>query len=122
MKKRQTSSDESETAGPQTASGSWLDEVILLRKVAKFWNQQDWFDRPDGQLIVTNRCLIFVRQGQTTSSLCFPLAALENLRTGRIMLISPAIRFDFMHQTYVFTFLWNANAVLKTISSARQCG
>ena len=95
-----------------------MDEVILLRKIAKFWNH--WSDRPDGHLLVTNRRLIFVQQGQAVPSLCFPLAALENLRTSRVLWISPAIRFEVARQPYIFTFLWNASAVLKTISSARQ--
>lgn len=96
------------------------NEIILLRKIVKFWNQQDWSDRPDGHLIVTNRHLVFVRVGQAAASLSFPLAALENLRTSRVLLISPAIRFEVGCQPYVFTFLWNASAVLKTISSVRQ--
>jgi hypothetical protein len=95
------------------------NETILLEKVAKFWNQQDWQDRPDGYLIVTSQRLIFQAQ-HAAGSLSFPLAALENLRTIKIWLLIPALQFEYAHQIYVFTLLWNAEAVLRVIQQSLQ--
>ncbi len=101
------------------AEKNMADEIFLLKKIAKFWNQQDWFDRPDGLLIVTNRHLLFVPQGQTVASLCFPLTQIENLHGTRVMGISPAIEFEVAGRTYVFTVFWNARAVLQAMTTAQ---
>lgn len=39
-------------------------------------------------------------------------------RATRVMLISPAIRFEVEGKTYTFTFLWNAKAVAVAIEGA----
>lgn len=95
------------------------DEILLLKKIAKFWNQQDWSDRPDGRLLLTNRYLLFVPFGQPCATQRFPLTLLENVGCTRVLFISPALRFEFAGQTYVFTVLWNAGAVVQAIRTAQ---
>ena len=43
-------------------------ESIVLQKMGKYWNQQNWFDRPDGLVIVTNYRLIFLAKVKTVTT------------------------------------------------------
>lgn len=97
-------------------------EVVLLEKVAKYWNQES-LDRPDGRVMVTNRRLVFLAGSLVTGgkeSLSFPLESIENLRIRRVMLVSPAIEFEAAGRKYVFTFFAGARRVADAINSARR--
>ena len=118
---------EAEPQGGRTAGGirSPVDgdvEVVLLEKVAKYWNQQS-LDRPDGRVVVTSRRLVFLAGLVVTGrkeSLSFPLESVENLRVRRVMLVSPAIEFEAAGRKYVFTFFSGARKVADAINSARR--
>lgn len=97
------------------------NEIVLLQKTAKYWNQQDMWDRPDGIILITDQHLVFRTQVPTRAAvLSFPLEQIQNLETTRVMFISPAIRFEFEGQIYMFTFFANAGAVVKAVNTARQ--
>jgi hypothetical protein len=99
--------------------GGTGEERIVLQKIAKFWNQQNMWDRPDGLVVVTNYRLVFLSKVKAittrTDHLSFPFDAMEGLRTERVMGISPAIRFAAAGKPYVFTFLAGMQEVHDTI-------
>jgi len=100
---------------------NWLtdpDERVVIRKIAKYWNQ-DVFDRPDGTVLVTNKRLLFFTYPKLVR-LSFPLDRIEKLSAIRVMWISPAIRFEVDGRTYVLTFLLNAKAVVRGIELGRS--
>ena len=43
-------------------------ESIILQKIRKHWNQQNWFHRPDGLVIVINYRLIFLAKIKTVTT------------------------------------------------------
>lgn len=99
-------------------------EIILLQKQGKYWNQQNLLDRPDGLVVVTNCRLVFLSKVKTlvtkTDFLSFPLELIENLETTRVMLISPAIRFQFQTKPYTFTLFSGADEVRDAVERARR--
>ena len=99
-------------------------ELILLQKMGKFWNQQNFFDRPDGLVVVTNQRLVFLSKLKTltttTDFLSFPLELIEGLEATRVMFISPAISFRVAGLKYMFTFFRNAGEVVELINSGKQ--
>lgn len=99
-------------------------ETILLQKQGKFWSQQNRFDRPDGLVVVTNCRLVFLAKVKTfvtrTDFLSFPLELIERPETIRVMLISPAIRFELQGKIYVFTLFSGADEVRDALRRAQQ--
>ena len=95
-------------------------EKIVFQKIAKFWNQQNWLDRPDGLLIVTTHRVAFLAKVKsvtvTTDFLSFPFEAISNLSATRVMLISPAVRFEVGGKPYVFTLFSGASGVQNAIA------
>jgi len=109
--------------------GGQEKETILLQKQAKYWNQKSRFDRPDGLVVVTNHRLVFLSKVKTlatqTDFLSFPVELIKNLKTTRVMLVSPAIRFELDRKPYMFTFFSNAGEVrdaLESTMKARNAG
>jgi len=74
-------------------------ERIVIQKIGKYWNLQNYFDRPDGLVLVTNHRLVFLSKittiTTTTDYLSFPCEMIEGLETTRVWFISPAIRSMF---------------------------
>jgi len=99
--------------------GGGQEEKIILQKIGKYWNQQDFWDRPDGLVVVTDQRLAFLAKTDNilakTDFLSFPLELIKGLETTRVMLISPAIRFRVEGKTYMFTFLANADQVVEAV-------
>ena len=93
------------------------DETIILQKMGKFWNQQSVWNRPDGLVVVTNYRLAFLPEPQLSSTqfLSFPFELIENLRTTRVMFISPGVSFEVAGIRYVFTFFFGARHVVKAV-------
>jgi hypothetical protein len=110
-------------AGPAPASACEAGERLVLQKIAKHWNQQNRFDRPDGRVIVTNRRLLFLsgfsRRAAWEGALSFPLERIEKLAATRVMWVSPAVRFEFDGRAYVFTFFSGAAKVAAAIERER---
>jgi hypothetical protein len=104
--------------------GDSESETIILQKIGKYWNQQNLLDRPDGLVVVTNHRLAFLAKTDTiftkTDFLSFPLELIKGLETTRVMLISPAIRFQVEGKTYMFTFLANAGQVVEAIEKVTR--
>lgn len=99
-------------------------EEIILQKIGKYWNRQNYFDRPDGLVVVTNHRVVFLSKiktiSTTTDYLSFPLELIEHLEATRVMLVSPAIRFRVQEQQYVFTFLTNSDEVVNAIAGSAK--
>ena len=99
-------------------------ELILLQKMGKFWNQQNFFDRPDGLVVVTNQRLVFLSKLKTltttTDFLSFPLEMIEGIEATRVMFISPAIAFRVAGVKYMFTFFSNGGEVVELVNSGKQ--
>ena len=109
---------EIESAEEVAASGDKRkDETIILQKLGKFWNQQSVWDRPDGLIVVTNYRLAFLPEAEsfTTEFLSFPFDLIENLRTKRVMFISPGVSFEVAGERYVFTFFFGARRIFKAV-------
>jgi hypothetical protein len=98
-------------------------ETIVLQKIGKFWNQQNMWDRPDGLVVVTTHRLAFLAKEQaitaTTDFLSFPFASMANLRTARVMGISPAVQFDVAGKPFTFTLFSGASEVVGAIQQQR---
>jgi PH (Pleckstrin Homology) domain-containing protein len=116
--------DKSHTARVLSAKAGVADERILLQKVAKFWNQQNRWDRPDGLLVVTTHRLVFLSKLKaittTTDFLSIPLELIGNIRKTRVMMMSPAIEFEAEDQKFVFTLFAGAQEILDALATARQ--
>jgi len=99
-------------------------ERVLLQKIGKFWNQQSFFDRPDGLVIVTSRRVAFLSKLKTmtttTDFLSFPLELMEDVKATRVMIVSPAIAFTVEGVVYKFTFFSGAAEVVAAVHAARQ--
>lgn len=99
--------------------GGGAGERIVLQKIGKFWNQQNMWDRPDGLVVVTTHRLAFLAKEQsitaTTEFLSFPFAAMTNVRTARIMGISPAVQFEAGGKPFCFTLFSGADEVIAAI-------
>lgn len=97
---------EIESAEVTDSSDKRKDETIILQKTGKFWNQQSIWNRPDGLVVVTNYRLAFLSEVNWFAAefLSFPFESVENLRTTRVMLISPGVSFEVAGERYVFTF------------------
>src|SRR5579863_5072410 len=71
------------------------DERILFQKFGKFWNQQNKFDRPDGEVLVTTHRLMFFTKirtlSTTTEFLSMPFELIQNPEKIKIWLITPAL-------------------------------
>jgi len=69
--------------------------------------------------VVTNYRLVFLSKVKAitarTDWLSFPYGAISDLKTDRIMGISPAIRFIAAGKPFVFTFLAGAQQVYDAI-------
>ncbi len=108
-----------ETKGLLREQGGSGGERIVLQKIGKFWNQQNMWDRPDGLVVVTTHRLAFLAKEQsitaTTEFLSFPFAAMTNVRTARIMGISPAVQFTTGGKPYTFTLFSGADEVVAAI-------
>lgn len=98
------------------------EETILLQKQGKYWNQINPLDRPDGLVVITNFRLIFLSKIETaltkTDFLSFPIEFIRNLETTRVMLMSPAVRFEFEGNIYIFTFFSNATEVCNALEQS----
>lgn len=107
----------------RTRGGSGAERVVL-QKIGKFWNQENWLDRPDGLVVVTNYRLAFLSKVKSitveTDFLSFPFDQMADVRTARIMWVSPAIRFEVAGRPYVFTFFSGAADVKAAIDAARR--
>jgi hypothetical protein len=94
-------------------------EEIRLQRVAKFWNQENRWDRPDGLFVVTSHRLAFLSKQKavtaTTDFLSFPLTAVSGVSERRIMHISPAVEFHVSGKPYIFTFFTDAAGVTQAI-------
>lgn len=91
-------------------------ERVALRKKAKYWNQEDRWDRPDGELWVTDRHLVFRATVPTRSPfLSLRLGSIENLEAARVWGIVPAVRFQAANKAYVFTLIWGAGSTIQAI-------
>jgi hypothetical protein len=112
------------TAEVLQSQGGSEEEILVLQKIGKFWNQQSWLDRPDGLVVVTSRRLVFLAKLHTiatsTDFLSFPLEIVENLRTDRVWWISPAIRFEVQGKPFVFTFFANAEEMSRAIENCQK--
>jgi hypothetical protein len=113
-----------ESEDVMAAQGGAASERILLQKIGKFWNQQNIFDRPDGLVVVTTHRLAFLPKLKsvtvTTDFLSFPFADMSNLRTTRVMGVSPAVRFDAGGKHFVFTLFSGADDVIGAILQQRR--
>ncbi len=118
-----TQLSKAETPEELKSRGGAVDERVVHQQIGKFWNQRNWFDRPDGLIVVTNYRLAFLSKLETitttTSFLSFPYANIENLRTDRVWWVSPAIRFETEGEPYVFTLFSGADALKSAIDEAR---
>jgi len=98
-------------------------ERIIEQKIGKYWNRQNWLDRPDGLVVITNLRFAFLAKVKTittsTDFLSFPLELIENARVARVMFISPAIEFEVSGKKYTFTFFANAERVLEAMERAK---
>ena len=107
----------------QTLGGADKEEIVL-QKIGKFWNHENWFDRPDGLVLVTNYRLVFLSKLKsvtvTTDYLSFPLDMIEGLEATRVWLVSPAIQFHLQGRKYTFTLLSNAGEVVEAMSSNKR--
>lgn len=105
------------SAEAAASSDKRKDETIILQKIGKFWNQQNVWDRPDGRVVVTNYRLAFLPEAESSSTefLSFPFELIENLRTTRVMFISPGVSFEVAGMRYVFTFFFGARHVVKAV-------
>lgn len=103
--------------------GGLSGEKILLQKIAKFWNQQDRWDRPDGLVIVTSHRLVFLAKMKTVASttdyLSFPLGLIDELEATTVSWVSPAIAFHVNSTKYMFTFFAGSDEVVDAIRSAK---
>ncbi|MBP8972800.1 MAG: hypothetical protein KBH93_02900 [Anaerolineae bacterium] len=99
-------------------------EQVLQQHIAKYWNPRSLWDRPDGLLVVTDQRVVFLTKQETiattTDFLSLPLEFIENLRTARVWLFVPAIRFEVRGMPFAFTLLHGAGAVCAAIASARE--
>jgi hypothetical protein len=99
-------------------------EKVLLQKIGKFWNQQNWLDRPDGLVVVTNHRLVFLSKVTTfttqTDFLSFPYEHIEDLKKTRVWFFVPAIEFNIAATRYVFTFFSNADEVIQAVEQAKK--
>ena len=99
-------------------------ELILLQKIGKYWNQQNFFDRPDGLVLVTNQRLAFLSKLKTltttTDFLSFPLELIEDIQATRVMIVSPAIAFRVAGVKYMFTFFRGAHEVVELVNAGKQ--
>lgn len=118
-----TELSKSDSASVINSHGNSQAENIILQKIGKYWNRQNWFDRPDGLVVVTNRRFAFLAKVKTittrTDFISFPLELIENARVARVMFISPAIEFEVAGKKYAFTFFANAHEVLEAMESAK---
>lgn len=92
---------------------------ILHQQLAKFWNQQDRWDRPDGTLVLTPEYLIFNTPYQP-QRLCFPLQQITALQITRVWKIVPALRFQFNQQVFIFTGLHSFKTLHAKLCQAQQ--
>ena len=106
------------------SSGISEAETIVLQKMGKFWNQQNWLDRPDGLVLVTTHRLVFLSKVKSittqTDFLSFPFGSIEHLRASRVMFVSPAIKFETEGKPFVFTFFSGAEDVRAAIESGEK--
>lgn len=104
--------------------GHLESESIIQQKIGKYWNRQNWLDRPDGLVVITNRRFAFLAKVKTitttTDFLSFPLELIENARVTRVMFISPAIEFEVSGQRYTFIFFANAHEVLAAMEVVKR--
>jgi hypothetical protein len=94
-------------------------ETVLLRKISKYWNQQDRWNRPDGTLVITPHRLFF-RSHPPTLSVDVPLDQIEHIELARVWGVVPALRLHLRETVHVFTFLFGARSVLEAIKRARD--
>jgi hypothetical protein len=113
-----------ETKGMLRMQGGGAGERIVLQKIGKFWNQQNMWDRPDGLVVVTSHRFAFLAKEKsitaTTEFLSFPFSAMTNVRTARVMGISPAVQFDTAGKPYTFTLFSGADEMVSAIR-AESC-
>lgn len=106
----------------QTLGGNEA-ETILFQKLGKYWNQQSFFDRPDGLIVVTNYRLVFLAKVKTiltkSDFFSFPLEFIKDVDITRVMLMSPAIKFNFEGKIYKFTFFSNPTDVRDAVRKAK---
>ncbi|MGQ0533808.1 MAG: hypothetical protein ACT4OF_14120 [Caulobacteraceae bacterium] len=105
------------------SDGATATERVVLQKIGKFWNQQNMWDRPDGLVVVTTHRLVFLAKVQsitaTTEFLSFPFTAMANLKTARVMGVSPAVQFEAAGKTFIFTLFSGAADVIGAIQEQR---
>ncbi len=100
------------------------EERILLQKIGKYWNQQNWFDRPDGLVVLTSQRLVFLSKQKTFTSttdfLSFPLEMMVGIAATRVMMISPAVVFSVDGVSYTFSLLRNAHELVDALNAAKR--
>lgn len=94
-------------------------ERVRHQQLAKFWNQQDRWNRPDGTVTVTNQRFIFATAGQP-QWFSIPLAQIEALEAIRVWKIVPALRFQVEGRVYIFTFLTGTHTIMATIQNNQR--
>jgi hypothetical protein len=112
-----------QSAGALRMLGGGENERIVLQKIGKYWNQENIWDRPDGLVVITSHRFVFLAKlksvAATTDFISVPYAQLRNLRTTRVMGISPAVTFEADAKTLTFTLLSGAAEAAAAMESAR---
>jgi hypothetical protein len=113
-----------ETDDVLKAQSAGAGERIVLQRIGKFWNQQNIFDRPDGLVVVTTHRFAFLAKEQaitaTTDFLSVPFAEMSNVKTTRVMGVTPAVCFDASGKHFVFTLFAGADDVAGAILQQRR--
>jgi hypothetical protein len=113
-----------ESAGALRMLGGAENERIVLQRIAKFWNQENMWDRPDGLVVITTHRFVFLSKLKsvtvTTDFMSVPYAEMHNLKTTRVMGISPAVQFVAGGKVLTFTLLSGASDVVAAMQGARK--
>jgi hypothetical protein len=113
-----------QSAGALLRLGGADNERIVLQKIGKYWNQENMWDRPDGLVVITSHRFVFLAKlksvAATTEFISVPYAHLRNLRTTRVMGMSPAVAFEADAKTLTFTLLAGAAEAAAAMERARK--
>ena len=83
---------------------------------AKYWNQLDRWDRPDGELLAGEQHLVFRATVPTRIPFVeVPFRAIQKLTSARVWGFVPAVRIETSEETYLFTLLRRAGPVVEAI-------
>src|ERR1700730_2674235 len=88
---RETSS----VPGARESKYRTLEERVLVRRTAKFWNPAERWDRPDGELIVTPEQILFRASVPSRSPyVSIPIKKVNDTGSSWFWGFIPAIRFS----------------------------